>query len=94
MKTKKAGWKQKLMAFIASSVFVFVLLGIGELYCCYFLEVNFRKTTKDFVISDSAGSIFSIAANASGISFGVPVFSDEYGFRIPEGHRNDQHGSR
>lgn len=78
-------WKQKLLAFTMSSILVLVLLGAGELFCRLFLDINLRKTSREFVTISDRGFVTGNEPNAEGISFGVPVFSDENGFRIPSG---------
>lgn len=82
----RSSWKQKLLAAAASTLLVFIVLGLGELYCRYFLDINLRKTTRDFVVTNDAGRVVANRPNASGVSFGVPVYSDVNGFRVPENY--------
>jgi len=82
----------KLALSLASIAFCFAILGLGELYCRYFLAINLRKTSKDFIATDPAGRIIGNVKNARGVSFGTDVFSDANGFRIPQdyiGKTND-----
>lgn len=79
-------WKQKLLAFTMSSILVLVLLGAGELFCRIFLDINLRKTSREFVTISDRGFVTGNEPNAKGISFGVPVFSDKNGFRVPAGY--------
>ncbi len=69
-----------------SLVFCLSLLGLGEFYCRYFLDINLRKTSKEFVSLDADGHILGNAKNAKGVSFGADIYSDENGFRIPQGY--------
>src|SRR5258708_6903533 len=75
---------KKLLLSLASLAFCLFLLGLGELYCRYFLDINLRKTSKDFLVADPSGRVAGNAKNAKGISFGTDVFSDANGFRVPQ----------
>lgn len=78
----------KKLALSAISVFMCVaIFGIGELYCRYFLDINLRKTSKNFVVATSDGRILGNEKNAQGVSFGTEVYSDANGFRIPAGYK-------
>lgn len=82
----------KLALSLASIAFCVAILSLGELYCRYFLDINLRKTSKDFIATDPAGRIIGNVKNARGVSFGTDVFSDENGFRTPQdyiGKSND-----
>lgn len=83
---KRPGLLSKLALSLASIAFCFVMLAFGELYCRYFLDINLRKTSKDFIATDPAGRIVGNVKNGEGVSFGTEVFSDENGFRIPQGY--------
>ncbi len=76
----------KLALSLASIAFCFAIFGLGEFYCRYFLDINLRKTSKDFIATDPAGRIVGNVKNGEGVSFGTNVFSDENGFRIPQGY--------
>ncbi len=76
----------KLALSLASIAFCIAILGLGELYCRYFLDINLRKTSKDFIAADPAGRIVGNVKNGEGVSFGTDVFSDENGFRVPQGY--------
>lgn len=84
---KSASLLKKLALSVISVVFCLAVLGIGELYCRYFLDINLRKTSKDFVVTTADGSILGNEKNAKGVSFGAEVYSDENGFRIPAGFK-------
>lgn len=87
MTRAKSRWKQKLLALGASSLLVLIVLGVAEIFCRYFLDINLRKTSREFVRLDANGFVTGNEPNASGISFGVPVFSDAQGFRVPLNYR-------
>ncbi|MBV9240964.1 MAG: hypothetical protein JO314_03055 [Acidobacteria bacterium] len=77
----------KRLALSAISVFFCLLvLGAGELYCRYFSDVNLRRVSHDFVVTNDAGRVVANVPNGRGTAFGVDVFSDGNGFRIPEGY--------
>lgn len=77
---------KKLSLTLVSAVFCLLILGIGEVYCRYFLDINLRKTSKDFLVLDAAERPVANRPNAAGTSFGVDVWSDENGFRVPQGY--------
>jgi lysophospholipase L1-like esterase len=83
----------KLALSLVSLLTFILLLGVGELYCRYFLDINFRKTSKTFLQTDPAGRASGNARNAQGTSFGVEVWSDENGFRVPPGYTAKPHDS-
>jgi len=76
-------WKQKILAVAFSIALIALVLGLGEVLCRVFLNINLRKTSQDFVVISDEGSVVANAPNATGTSFGVTVFSDENGFRVP-----------
>lgn len=75
-------WKHKLAAFLISVSFCLLLLLLAEFYCRWFTDINFRRTSRDFVVTNAAGTVVANAKNAHGISFGTDVYSDENGFRV------------
>lgn len=78
----KATWKHKLVLLLASGLLCLLVLLAGEAFCRLFLNINFRRTSKEFVTTNSLGIVNGNAKNAKGVSFGVDVYSDENGFRI------------
>lgn len=84
---RPSGFFKKLLLTAVSVAFCLILLGIGELFCRAFLDINLRKTSKDFMFLDAAGRPVANAPNSQGVSFGAAVFSDSNGFRVPENYR-------
>lgn len=83
---KRPSVLKKIALSAMSLLFCLAIFGLGELYCRYFLDINLRKTNRDFVATDVNGQIIGNAKNANGISFGTLVLSDENGFRVPPEH--------
>jgi lysophospholipase L1-like esterase len=79
---------KKLSLTIVSILFCLAILGLGEIYCRYFLDINLRKTSREFLVLDDADRVVANRPNAAGTSFGIDVFSDENGFRVPPGASN------
>jgi lysophospholipase L1-like esterase len=73
-----------------SLIVIIGFLAIGEMYSRYFLDINFRRTSRDFVKIDDNEKVLGNYPNARGISFGVEVFSDENGFRVPAGYVSER----
>lgn len=72
--------------------FCLILLGIGELFCRALLDINLRKTSKDFMILDASGRPVANAPNSQGVSFGATVFSDSDGYRVPQNYQYPKAG--
>lgn len=85
-----SGVLKKLLLTAVSVIICLAVLGIAELFCRAFLEINLRKTSKDFMILDASGRPVANAPNSQGVSFGATVFSDSNGFRVPENYRYPQ----
>lgn len=79
-------WRPKVLAFSFSSLLVLLVLGAGEIFCRVFLDINLRKTSVEFVRQDANGFIVGNAPNATGTSFGVEVYSDANGYRVPQNY--------
>ncbi len=69
-------------AVAASFLLCLLVLLIGEAFCRIFLDINFRRTSREFVVTDGNGLVTANAPNAAGVSFGTNVYSDQNGFRI------------
>ena len=80
-------WKHKLGAAAVSFLLCAAVLLAGEAFCRLFLDINFRRTSRDFVVTNTAGTVVANAKNGRGVSFGTEVFSDENGFRINPNRR-------
>lgn len=86
-RSRRSGVLKKLLLTATSVFLCLVVLGIGELFCRVFLDINLRKTSKEFMILDASGRPVANAPNSQGVSFGAAVFSDSDGFRIPENYQ-------
>ena len=71
---------------MASFLLCVVFLLVGEAFCRIFLDINLRKTSRSFLVQNEEGRIVGNARNSAGVSFGVPVHSDDLGFRISPGY--------
>lgn len=87
---RRSGVLKKLLLTAASIFLCLLILGIGELFCRVFLDINLRKTSKEFMVVDASGRPVANAPNSQGVSFGTPVFSDSNGYRVPENYQYPQ----
>jgi len=80
----RVGRAELLLAF-GSVGFLLLLLGIAELAVRAFSDVDLLGNSRDLFVANAYGNSHGNAKNAVGSSFGMDVYTDEYGFRVPKG---------
>ncbi len=80
--------RETLLLLLGSLLTCLLLLALflgGELLCRAFSDISFRGNSASLFVADAYGSSKGNARNATNISFGVEVHTDEFGFRVPGG---------
>jgi hypothetical protein len=74
-------------ALLVLGTFLFLLVGalIAEFCVRAFSDINFLGNSENLFVADAFGTSMGNAPNVRGISFGAVVYTDEHGFRVPEG---------
>ena len=68
---------------IAGSIFLCVLLLLsGEMVVRLFSDINFLGNSSNLFVANAYGTSMGNARNSEAESFGIKVYTDEYGFRI------------
>ena len=70
---------------LCSLLIIVLLLLAGEFICRATTHLNFSGFSKELFIKNAFGTSKGLAKHAEGLAFGVPVFTDEHGFRVPRG---------
>lgn len=79
---KKASFKHRLMLLLGSCLFMFALLGVGELYCRWFTRIKLLGNSRDMFVGNRYGGSYGNVPNYEGISFDTKFRTDENGFRV------------
>lgn len=82
----KTSFVKKLGLSLFSIIVCLAVFGIGEAFCRLFLDINLRKTSREFIVTTDSGKVMANQPNAVGQSFGVEVYTDKYGYRVPKDH--------
>ena len=74
-------------ALLVLGTLLFLLVGalIVEFGVRAFSDINFLGNSENLFVADAFGASMGNAPNVRGISFGTVVYTDEHGFRVPEG---------
>lgn len=80
----KTSFVKKLGLSLFSIIVCVAVFGIGEAFCRLFLDINLRKTSREFIVTTDTGKVMANQPNAVGQSFGVEVYTDSYGYRVPK----------
>jgi len=75
----------ELLLALGSVFFLALVLGIAELAVRTFSAVDLVGNSKNLFVAGAWGKSHGNAPNAEAISFGAPVYTDELGFRVPQG---------
>jgi lysophospholipase L1-like esterase len=77
--------KREWLLALASLVFLALIGGLAELAVRLFSKVDILGNSKELFVADAFGISHGNAPNARAVSFGRFVYTDAYGFRVPEG---------
>src|SRR5690348_8188943 len=85
-------WKKRIILSLSSTALCALILLSFEAGTRVFRpEINFQETEKRLLRNNVFGDTYGMEPNASGISFGVPITTDEFGFRrgiAPKNYRS------
>ncbi len=81
--TKNAALGNVLLL-LGSILFCLIIFLIGEFATRYFNHITFFGNSKNLFLPRAFGLSQGNAKNIEAVSFGSKVFTDQYGFRIPE----------
>jgi lysophospholipase L1-like esterase len=70
---------------VGSLLFALAIAAIGEVCVRAFSAVDLLGNSKDLFVANAYGPSNGNAPNAEGSSFGMAVYTDEHGFRVPKG---------
>jgi hypothetical protein len=79
------GLRPELLLLLGSLLFVLLAAGAAELAVRAFSRVDLLGNSKELFVAGAFGPSHGNAPNVRASSFGMDVFTDEYGFRVPEG---------
>ncbi|MGH8498107.1 MAG: SGNH/GDSL hydrolase family protein [Methylococcales bacterium] len=74
----------KVLLVLGSILFCLTVFLIGEFTTRYFSNITFFGNSKNLFLPKAFGLSLGNAKNIEAVSFGSKVFTDQYGFRIPE----------
>lgn len=77
--------RAEILLVLGSLLFLPLIALIGELAVRGLLDINFLGNSRDLFVANAYGSSKGNAPSAEAISFGAVVYTDEHGFRVPEG---------
>jgi hypothetical protein len=83
---RKPTGRQKLLLMAGALVCCILLLLVGEAFCRLFLDIQLQGNSAELFAGKVFGESMGHARNATGISFGVDVWTDSNGFRVPFNH--------
>jgi lysophospholipase L1-like esterase len=75
----------ELLLLLGSLVFVLLVVGAAELAVRAFSAVDLLGNSKNLFVADAFGTSHGNAPDVEGSSFGLDVYTDEHGFRVPKG---------
>lgn len=85
---KKTEIRSSLLLIIGSLVFCLAMLVFGELLCRKFCDVPLLGVSQNLFKMNSDNTLNGNMENTSAVAFGVKVYTDKYGFRVPEENYN------
>jgi hypothetical protein len=80
-----SGRRAELLLLASSLAFVVLLGGAGELAVRAFSRVDLLGNSKNLFVANAFGRSHGNAPNVEASSFGLTVYTDEHGFRVPKG---------
>ena len=88
MKTGEVGLRRKalflLYCVVASLLLSAAVLLVGEAWVRAFSDVPLLGNSRHLFVADAWGASKGNARNVEAVSFGVRVYTDEHGFRVPD----------
>lgn len=82
----------ELLLLLGSLLFLVLAAGIAELAVRAFSAVDLLGNSKNLFVADAFGTSHGNAPGVEASSFGLEVYTDEHGFRIPKGGLPDDAG--
>src|SRR5262245_14521433 len=86
--------RAELVLLTGSLLFVAACVGLGELAVRAFSTVDLLGNSKDLFVPNAYGTSYGNAPNAEAISFGLKIYTDATGFRVPKGALPDDGAKR
>jgi hypothetical protein len=90
---KKTSLRRKLIALCFSLLLIAVFLGVGELCCRWFGDMNLQGNSANLFAENRFGSLRGNAPNTKGLSFDVETLTDENGFRVDPAYPDPETGT-
>ena len=76
-----------------SLTFSILLLLFAELACRIFSDIHYLGNSRNLLVANAFGSSNGNAKNVEAVSFGMKVYTDRNGFRVPPGSQDEPVGS-
>jgi len=85
--------KKNLLVLLTTLVFIGILIGVVELYCRLFTDINYLGNSTNLFIANAYGDSKGNTPNVEAMSFGAKVYTDKYGFRIAPKNKDTERQS-
>lgn len=83
---KKTSLRAKLLLLASTIVFLCLLALAGEISVRLFSNTTLMGNSRNLFVANAHGTSKGNTPNVEAISFAEPVFTDRYGFRVPESY--------